>query len=130
MLDVVDLSSNRHLRSVSVETTRFIDAALLEWTVPTLNTINSTFLEHIVLGESVVQDRDAARQALASLDQRFIEFANGHALRRIDIIEWTIRLPNGNLDSSDGSIIAFVRDALPRCCARKLVYHESSKGPL
>ena len=126
----MDLSANKRLRSVFVEATDFVDEALVEWAIPTLHTINSDRLESVVLGECVVRDPDAARQALATLDEALTEGPSKLSLRRVDIIDWILVLPDGELERSSDAAIAFVRTALPKCCGRKLVYHASCEDPL
>lgn len=115
---------------MSLEATTFTDEALTEWLIPTLRTLNSDRLEYVGLGECVADDTDVVRDALATLDHAFTEGPCKFSLRRVDIIDWAMSLPDDDLDWSDDSVTAFVRKTLPECCARHLVYHTSSMDPL
>ena len=103
---------------------------MVEWVIPTLLTINSDRLEYVGLGECVVADTGATRDALATLDSALAEGPCKLFLQRIDTIMWARLLPDGVFDSSDDCVVDFVRSTLPICCARQLVYHTSSEDPL
>ena len=83
----VDLSPNTRLRSVTF-VGRFKEEELLEWAIPTLDTITSQRLERIVLVDCIVVHDDVVCDRCRPFDEALAERAKNFSFRRLEVRSW------------------------------------------
>ena len=105
--------------------------------VSTLKSMRSDRLERVVIRGCVAWSENVPLGALKEMDQAV---TSSPALKRVEIVDWTILLPDeglGNPDSSHSDSSDFdleapdeytrqlLREMLPTCHARQVLYHTS-----
>ena len=128
----IDLSANTRLRSVAL-CGRFGNSEMLESVIPTLRSITSDRVEIVSLGTCIVIDDDEVRVACSALDQALAEGPSNNALRRVEVLGWSIyfhpELHQVTL-ASDAVIKDYLRQAFTKCHALGILYYDDRSVPL
>ena len=130
LIEVVDLSPNTRLRSVTLQG-RFKEKALLEWVLPTLLSIASDSLEHVSLVDCVVVHGDTVRDRCRPLDEVLANLSKSRGFRRLELRKWIGVELGPRIGASQlrrakitpyASTQGFLRNAFPRCHALGILY--------
>ena len=107
---------------------------MLEWAIPTLQSLRSTRLESVDFGGCMILDQDTTSAALRTLDQVLTEGPGRNTLKRVEVMDWRIVVMgvDGGYqnDLSDEATRDYLRDAFSNCHARGILYDEFEGDPL